>query len=152
VHHVTVRTRDWARSLDFYQQVLGFTVKMAWQEYSGTMDARLAGDQPGNQRWAYLDSGDGTCIEIFEDPAFAPPAAASTDPTSNMGDAIVHFALRTSRIEQVYTHVRQLGATVAGSPVDYTLHTSTGQGAVVVRLFFIQGPSGEWIEVMQHAP
>lgn len=152
VHHVTVRTRDWDQTLHFYQQVLGFTIAAAWQERSGDMDERLAGTKPATQRWAYLDSGNGSCVEIFDDPAYVPPAAGSTDPTRNAGDPIVHFSLRTTRVDEVCAHARKMGVTVLGDPVDFTLKTTTGQGDVVVRIGFVQGPSGEWIELLQNAP
>lgn len=152
VHHVAVRTRDWDKTLQFYQQVLGFRVALAWQERVGDMSERLSGTRPNTQRWAYLDSGDGTCIEVFEDPDFVPPSAGSTDPTSNPGNAIVHFGLRTSRVDAVCEHARRLGATLLGDPLDFTLETTTGQGAIVVRIGFLQGPSGEWIELIQNTP
>jgi catechol 2,3-dioxygenase-like lactoylglutathione lyase family enzyme len=152
LHHVTVRTRDWQQSLHFYRQVLGFTVRAAWSEHAGTMNERLEQTRANDQRWAYLDAGDGRCIEVFEDPAFLPPAPGESDPTKNACSAVVHFALRTSRVDQVVEHARALGATVLESPVDFTLHTSSGQGPVVVRLCFVQGPSGEWIELVQNPP
>jgi glyoxylase I family protein len=152
VHHVAIRTRDWNRTLSFYQKALGFSVKLIWEERNGTMSERLAGTGPKSQRWAYLDSGDGTYIEVFEDLAFVAPASGATDPVQNSGSAIVHFALRTSRVDEVCKNARGGGAIDVISPVDYTLHTTTGQGLVVVRLGFLQGPNGEWIELLQNAP
>ena len=154
IHHTAVRTREWDRTLGFYQSVLGFHVKLAWREVLGTMDERLgaAASQPRNQRWAYLDSGGGACIEIFEDSNFVPPAAGTTDPTNTSGSPIVHMGIRTSRIEQVWKAARAWGSSDLGPPTDYTLNTTTGQGPITVRLCFVQGPSGEWIELIQNAP
>jgi glyoxylase I family protein len=152
LHHVAIRTRDWDRTLRFYQMALGFSVKLIWEERDGTMTERLAGTGRKSQRWAYLDSGDGTYVEVFEDPAFVVPPTSTTDPTKNAGSAIVHLALRTSRVDQVCENARAGGAIDVISPVDYTLHTTTGQGSVVVRLGFLQGPNGEWIELLQNAP
>ena len=152
IHHTTVRTNDWERSLQFYEQVLGFRVLAAWEERDGSMDERLAGIGAHSQRWAYLDSGDGSCIEIFEDRSFTPPAPDATDPTKSPGGPLVHFGLRTTRIDEVCKRAHALGVRVLEDPVDYTLHTTTGQGAIVMRLFFVQGPNGEWIELVQNAP
>lgn len=152
IHHVTIRTRDWDRTLNFYRQALGFTVKMTWEERDGTLEQRLSGTGRHTQRWAYLDSGDGSCIEIFDDPAYVPPAAGATDPTSNPGSPIVHVALRTSRIDEVCRNARANGAVEVVSPVDFVFHPTSGQGAWPVRVAFLQGPSGEWIELLQNAP
>src|SRR2546429_2752086 len=34
LHHTTVRTNDWDRTLKFYEQVLGFTTLMNWNEHT----------------------------------------------------------------------------------------------------------------------
>jgi glyoxylase I family protein len=153
IHHTAIRTRDWERTLKFYQQVLGFHVKLAWQEVLGSMDERLGADssRPRNQRWAYLDCGDGTCIEVFEDAAFNPPPPG-TDPTNTGGSPMVHIGIRTSRLDHVWETARAFGAGLGEGPSAYTLHTTSGQGPIVVRLCFIQGPSGEWIELIENAP
>jgi catechol 2,3-dioxygenase-like lactoylglutathione lyase family enzyme len=153
LHHAAVRTRDWDRTLKFYQDVLGFRVKLAWQEVLGTMDERLGAEasRPRNQRWAYLDSGDGSCIEVFEDANFGPPVPG-TDPTNTPGSPIVHVGIRTSRLDHVWQNARAFGGALGDAPTAYTLHTTSGQGPIVVRLCFIQGPSGEWIELIENAP
>ena len=153
IHHVAIRTRDWERTLKFYQAVLGFRVKLAWQEVLGSMDERLGAksSRPRNQRWAYLDSGDGTCIEVFEDANFNVPAPG-TDPTNTPGSPIVHVGIRTSRLDYVWEAAQAFGGNLGDGPTAYTLHTTSGQGPLVVRLCFIQGPSGEWIELIENAP
>lgn len=153
IHHIAIRTRDWDRTLEFYRQVLGFHVKLTWQEVLGSMDERLGAEssRPRNQRWAYLDSGDGTCVEVFEDTNFAPPSPG-TDPTNTPGSPIVHVGIRTSRLDHVWETARGFGAKLGEGPTAYTLHTTSGQGPIVVRLCFIQGPSGEWIELIENAP
>ena len=154
VHHIAIRTRDWDRTLSFYQKALGFSVKLIWKESAGSLDQKFAANGSGreNDRWAYLDSGDGTCVEIFEDAAFVPPAASEAGPTNSRGGALVHFGLRTSQIDVVCASARAHGASEVGTPADFTLHTITGQGPVVVRICFIQGPNGEWIELLQNPP
>jgi catechol 2,3-dioxygenase-like lactoylglutathione lyase family enzyme len=140
LHHAAIRTSEWDRTLDFYQTVLGFAVKMIWG--------------PTRSRGAYLDSGDGTCLEVFEDPAFIP--APTKLPFKSLKDlpaaAIVHICLRTTRLDAAFDHARAHGARVIMEPVDYALPTITGQGPVPVRFCFLEGPSGEWIELLENAP
>jgi catechol 2,3-dioxygenase-like lactoylglutathione lyase family enzyme len=152
IHHVSIRTSDWSRTLKFYGEVLGFRVKLAWSERAGSMNERLSAKQARNQRWAYLDSGDGRYVEVFEDPSFVAPLSSGSDPTKHGDSALVHFAIRTSRIDELCNHARNLGATVLEDPSDFTIHTTTGQGPITARLFFLQGPNGEWIELIQNAP
>lgn len=152
LHHVAIRVRDWDRTLRFYGEVLGYHVKLSWEEGTGTLSERLAQGNPRSQRWAYLDTGDGAYLEIFDDPSFVPPPATESDPVKNPGGALVHFGVRTSDIDGVCQRARAHGGTVMGDPTDYTLHTTTGQGAVTVRLCFLQGPNGEYIELLEDAP
>jgi glyoxylase I family protein len=152
LHHITVRTNDWDRTVRFYEQVLGFTTLMSWNEHAGTMDERLKSTGKDIQRWAYLDSGDGNFVEIFEDFSFVPPPSGTTDPTKNPGSPLVHFGVRTSQVDKVCARARSLGATVLADPVDYTINPTTGGRPVVMRLTFLQGPNGEWIELLQNGP
>ena len=96
-----------------------------------------------------LNGGNGIYIEVFEDPSFVPAAPGNSEPTKNPGNAIVHLCLRTTRIHEVRENARVWGATLSESPVDFTLHTTTGQGTDKYRICFIQGPNGEWIELLQ---
>ncbi len=126
-HHVSVKTRDWMRSMEFYCDVLGCTEKITW-------NLRDTG-----RRAAMLDTGDGNYLEVFEDP----------DYVVTPNDVITHFALRTTRLDAVAERVRKFGCTITVEPKDITLATTNGQGAVLLRLFFCEGPNGELIEFMQ---
>lgn len=53
VTHISLNASDFDRSVRFYTEGLGFTVFRKW-------------GNPGRQI-ALLDSGDGTCIELFSD-------------------------------------------------------------------------------------
>ena len=126
-HHVCVKTRDWERTLAFYRDVLGCVEKIAWRE------------RP--QRAVMLDTGDGNYIEVFEDLAYAPAA----------NGAILHFALRTTRLDEVATRVRAAGAKITMEPKDVALATTNGAGTMPIRIFFCEGPSGEVIEFFQNS-
>lgn len=128
-HHVCLKTRDWDRSLAFYRDVLGCTEKIAW-------NLRATG-----RRAVMLDAGDGNYIELFDEPAH---------PSAPHG-AIAHFALRTTRLDEVAARVRAAGVKITVEPQDVAIATTNGAGEVPVRLFFCEGPSGEVIEFFQNS-
>ena len=125
-HHVCVKARDWDKTIEFYTDVLGFTEKIAWNS--------------APERAALLDTGAGNYIEILEDMAHTPEANGS----------IAHFALRTNNLDEVATHVRESGTKITVEPKDVTLSTTNNAGALVIRLFFCEGPNGEVIEFFQN--
>lgn len=125
-HHVCVKTRDWDKTIEFYTDVLGCTEKITWHS--------------APERAALLDTGDGNYIEVFEDMAYKPAPNGS----------VVHFALRTTKLDEVATHVRESGVKITVEPKDVTLSTTNQAGAVAIRLFFCEGPSGEIIELFQN--
>jgi catechol 2,3-dioxygenase-like lactoylglutathione lyase family enzyme len=125
-HHVCVKTRDWDRTIEFYRDVLGCSEKIEWRS--------------APERAALLDTGDGNYIEVFEDLDYAPAPNGS----------VVHFALRTTKLDEVAAHVRASGAKITVEPKDVTISTTNNAGAVAIRLFFCEGPSGEVIELFQN--
>ncbi len=134
LHHVCIKTRDWARTMAFYRDTLGFTEKIAWN-LRGT-----------DRRAVMLDTGDGNYVEVFEDPDYTPSPNGS----------VIHFALRTTHLDEVAARVRAAGATITIEPKDVTLATtnaSAGSGPaaqIPIRIFFCEGPSGEVIEFFQN--
>ena len=125
-HHVCVKTRDWDRTMHFYQEVLGCTEKIVWRA--------------APERAVMLDTGDGNYVEVFEDPDYTPSPNGS----------VIHFALRTAHLDEVAARVRAAGATITIEPKDVTLATTNGAGSVLIRIFFCEGPSGEVIEFFQN--
>lgn len=109
----------------FYQEGLGFTTKIAW----GSAPARAA----------FLDAGNGTNLEVFEDLAFAPAPNGS----------IPHFCLRTSQIDALCQRARSFGAKVTMEPTNASLNSTNGAGLISIRLCFFEGPSGEIIELLE---
>ena len=127
-HHVCLKTRDWERTMAFYRDTLGFTEKIAWN-LRGT-----------GRRAVMLDTGDGNYVEVFEDPDYVPSPNGS----------VIHFALRTDRLDEVAARVRAAGATITIEPKDVVLASTNGAGPVPIRIFFCEGPSGEVIEFFQN--
>jgi glyoxylase I family protein len=126
LHHICIKTREWDATLRFYCETLGFTEKIAWRT--------------APQRAVMLDTGDGNYFEVFEDLAYA--AAPN--------GVYLHFALRTTRLDEVAARVRAAGAKITMEPKDVTIPTTNGAGPVPVRIFFCEGPNGESIEFMQN--
>lgn len=126
-HHVCLKTRDWDRTLAFYCTTLGFTEKIAWRA--------------APQRAVMLDTGDGNYLEVFEDLAYAPAP----------NGAVIHFALRTTRLDEVAARVRATGAKITMEPKDVTIATTNAHAPVPIRIFFCEGPSGEVIEFFQNS-
>ena len=125
-HHVCIKTQTWDRTLRFYCETLGFTEQITWRE--------------APQRAVLLDSGDGNYVEVFEDLNYTPTPDGS----------ILHFALRTTRLDEVVLRVRAAGAPITMEPKSVTIQTTNGAGPVPIRIFFCQGPSGEIIEFFQN--
>jgi glyoxylase I family protein len=130
-HHVCVKTRDWDRTMQFYREVLGCVEKVAWRT--------------APNRAVMLDCGKANYIEVFEDHSYVPAA----------NGAVLHFALRTTQLDEVAARVRAFGAKITMEPKDVTIpNTATGPSAAVgpvpIRIFFCEGPSGEVIEFFQN--
>ncbi len=126
-HHVCIKTRDWDRTLAFYVTTLGFTEKIAWRA--------------APNRAVMLDAGDGNYLEVFEDLAYLPAPNGT----------VIHFALRTSRLDKVADLVRATGAKITMEPKDVTIATTNAHVPVPIRIFFCEGPSGEVIEFFQNS-
>ena len=131
-HHVCVKTRDWEATRHFYCDVLGFSEKIAWRA--------------APERAAMFDAGDGNYLEVFEDLRYLPSPNGS----------LIHFALRTSRLDEVATRIRDAGYKITVEPKDVTIgNTATSAqaitGPVPIRIFFCEGPSGEIIEFFQNS-
>jgi glyoxylase I family protein len=126
-HHVCIKTRDWDRTLAFYVNTLGFTEKITWRT--------------APNRAVMLNTGDGNYLEVFEDLAYIPAPDG----------AVLHFALRTTRLDEVAALVRATGAKITVEPKDVTIATTNAHAPVPIRIFFCEGPSGEVIEFFQNS-
>jgi glyoxylase I family protein len=130
-HHVCVKTRDWERTLQFYRDTLGCVEKVAWRT--------------APNRAVLLDCGNACHLEIFEDASYTPAP----------NGAVLHFALRTTKLDEVAARVRAFGAKITMEPKDATIANTAASaqaiaGPVPIRIFFCEGPSGEVIEFFQN--
>lgn len=121
-HHVSIDSAHFDASVRFYTEVFGFTPRIAWGE--------------GEGRGIMLDTGDGSCLEIF----------ARGQGVQGPG-AWTHIALRTSDCPATLARARAFGAEVIldlkeicipGRPVE-----------LPARIAFVKGPDGEEIELFE---
>lgn len=125
-HHIALRTSQWERTLAFYCDTLGCQVKITW-------------GSPG-ERAVMMDTGDGNYIEVFEDLNY------SAAPNGRL----VHFSLRTTRLDAVTERVRAAGLRITVEPKEVRIQTTNGAGIVPVRISFCEGPNGEIIEFFEN--
>ena len=124
-HHVAIRAKDFDRSVEFYQDILGFQEKIAW------------GERP--KRAIMLDAGDGNYVEIFERPD---EAGGSDD------GVLLHMAFRTKQCDAALERAREAGCEVTMEPTDVDIPARPR--TTPVRIAFFKGPDGEVIELFQN--
>jgi glyoxylase I family protein len=132
LHHVAIRTHDLAKSVDFYRDVLGMKVVVAFE--------------PDERNFVHLDAGDGSIVELMQDDKPIEPAAER--------GVHWHFALRTTRIEAVMARVAEAGMqiTVPVKTADLTNTATEPHSALPIKVAFFIGPSGEVVELFQNEP
>ncbi len=123
-HHVALRAKDFDASVRFYTNVLGFRETIRWGE--------------GDERAIMLDTGDGSCLEVF----------AGGDGAPADGRPLLHFALNTDDVDAAVGRVRDAGAEITTEPTDVDIPTVGG--STPVRIAFFKGPDGEVIELFQY--
>ena len=122
-HHVAIRSANWERSLQFYQEALGFKPAVAW------------GEAP--RRAIMLDTGDGNYLEIFERDPYDGPSEA----------ALLHFAIRCKDCRAALETVRAAGAEVTKEATDLAVF---GEPKIPITIAFFKGPDGEIVELFQN--
>lgn len=122
-HHVAIKVRDFDNSVRFYTEVLGCKKTISWGE--------------GDSRAVMLDTGDGSCFEIF--------AGGPTEPKPE--GAFLHVALRTKDCDAVIERVRSAGMQITIEPNDVTIGSIP---PTPVRIAFFKGPDGEIVELFQN--
>jgi glyoxylase I family protein len=122
-HHVAMKAKDFDASVKFYTDALGFKKVISWGE--------------GDKRAIMLDTGDGSCLEIF--------AGGSKEPAP-VG-ALQHFALRSSDTDLAIQAARAGGAVVTMEPKTLDIPSTP---PTPVRIAFCKGPDGELVEFFQN--
>ncbi|MCC7493647.1 MAG: VOC family protein [Fimbriimonadaceae bacterium] len=122
IHHVAVRTVNYAETLTFYQEILGLQVAAEWTAADG-------------RELALLDIGDGSFVEVI---AFG---QGQPVPEGGQFHPWMHLALRCSNPDAVYQKAIDAGYGSVITPRDVQL------AQIRARIAFFQGPNGEVIEL-----
>ena len=133
-HHVAIRAADFDRTIEFYTEGLGCTVR-----YEFAVPGRI-------DRAAFIDTGDGRYIEVFG-PGSTVQAEGrrrrlDEEPTEG---ALLHFCLRVADVEASYTRALAAGAV---SRVPPRVAALGGTPPAEVQIAFVTGPNGEVIEFL----
>lgn len=122
LHHISIKVKDFEKSVVFYEKGLGFKKVIAW----GT----------GDKRGIMLDIGDGSCIEIF----------AGGSQTELPDGKWNHLAFRTTDCDGAFNAAVTAGAVADKAPYDIDIPSSP---VYKVRIAFVKGFDGELIEFFQ---
>lgn len=125
IHHVAMSVRDFDASLAFYQQGVGLTPCLTWGE--------------GNARAVMLDTGNGSCLELF----------AGGPATPRPEGVYLHLALRVADPDAAYARALAAGATAMKPPFDFLIDSQPQP--TPVRIAFCTGPDGEVLEFFRSA-
>ena len=144
LHHVSLFVSDLEESVKFYTSGLGLTVR---EEFDDIIGSQASGELPFHVASIFLEAGGGRYVELHPagDGAISPP-----------GFPMNHLALAVVNVDAAYDRALAAGAT----PFGFTLPTEDWDGAPLdvimsgqrpepMRMAFLQGPSGELIELYQ---
>lgn len=144
LHHVCLFVPDLDASVSFYSNGLGLRVR---EEFDDIVGVRTSGRFPFNVASVFFQAGDGRYIELHPagDGEMLPP-----------GYPLNHLALSVADVDTAYDRAMAAGGTPYGftldaeqwdgTPLDVVM---TGERPEPMRMAFLQGPSGELIELYQ---
>ena len=137
--HVSVTTADIARSLAFYRDLLGLTVRSVG-ELTGDEVDRITGIPGARLLSADLDLGHGQVLELLEYVgADAGTALALERPGAG------HIGLTVDDVERLHTALVDAGVTVRSAPVELT-EPGDWHG---VRCMTVLDPDGVAVELVE---
>ena len=120
-HHISIHTQKFDESMRLYRDVLGMQVRLE--------------TTTGLRRFALLDMGDGSYVELSMNPEEKDQQAP--------GNPLAHFALATHDVRGVTEKLRAAGCPITMEPKDIQL------GPLAASIAFFTGPSGESVELFQ---
>eukprot|EP00435_Cladocopium_sp_Y103_P078352 s1_g2091.t1 len=144
LHHVCLFVPDMAASIEFYTSGLGLSLR---EEFDDIIGLRPSGTLPFGLASAFLQAGDGRYVELHPagDGEMSPP-----------GFPMNHLAFAVVNVDAAYDRALAAGGVAFGftiqeeewdgSPLDIVM---SGERPEPMRMAFLQGPSGELIELYQ---
>ena len=146
LHHVCLFVPEMEASTRFYTSGIGLTVRETFEDIIGR---GAVGEFPFGVASVFLESRNGCYVELHPagDGAMLPP-----------GFPLNHLAFGVTDVDAAYARALAAGATpfgfqlpgqhCDGAPLDVTM---SGGRPESMRMAFLQGPSGELIELYQAA-
>ena len=125
LHHVSIQTIDWEKSLAFYGKVLGLPC---------TSQSRLS----NGKRLALFGAPESTRIELA-----SPPPGEPAQSTEAAKPAIAHLAFDVKDVTATLERIRAHGLRVVVEPTEID---TDGLHATIA---FFEGPNGESIELFR---
>lgn len=138
-NHVSVTCADFDRSMAFYRDLVGLPV-LSEGEVSSDELRQIIGLGEVQLRFAELDLGSGTFLELFE--YLQPRGQAVRSRTCDPGD--VHFAVVVDDIEEVHERLTAAAVQTRSAPV--TIGRGEWNGA---RAFYSLDPDGVTVEFIE---
>ena len=121
-HHMAMDVKNFDRSMEFYTQVMGFSLARLWGE--------------GEKRGCLLDTGNGNYLELF----------AATPMDNRPEGHWKHLALNCADTAAAIGRVQAAGYQVTMETKDISIPATPPLPA---RIAFFKGPDGELIEFFQ---
>src|SRR4051794_3754953 len=115
IHHIAINAVDFDKSLDFYTKGLGFKPVMCWGE--------------GDSRAAMLDTGNGSCIELFSG------GKEENSGIVKQGEWI-HLAFGTDDVDSAYSVALIAGARMRNEPFNIDVQS---EPVTKIRIAFVFG-------------
>ncbi len=140
IDHVSVTSADIDRSLAFYRDLLGLSLRARGDDL-GPDELAITGVQDASARWADLELANGQVIELIQ---YLTPPGTPTRPDPNDPGA-THISLRVGDIEATYARLHDAGVPVRSEPVTIS-EPGAWEG---VRCFYASDPDGVTVELIQ---
>lgn len=128
VHHIGITSGYFDQTVRLYQEGLGFTIQHTWGH---------------SQRVYMMQTGDGTCLEVFEG-----ETSPAQDHSQHGNGEWMHVALRTDDICEAYAKAVAAGAKEKLPPTYANIMEAT-PAPVYMYFAYLIGFDGEEIELIQ---
>ena len=142
--HTGITVSNLERSLEFWQNVLGFGFSHRAHQ-SGEMVEQITGVKGAELKLAVVKAPGGHKIELLE--YLAPPDRKQHAGLRPCDVGSVHVALAVDNLDAVLEKIAASGWKTAGKPQMLTSGPNAGK-----RVIYVRDPDGTTIELMQQPP
>jgi catechol 2,3-dioxygenase-like lactoylglutathione lyase family enzyme len=144
LHHVGIAVADLDRSIAFYRDLLGFSVRER-DEITGGQLALVTGVSGGRVRIADLEFGDGRTLELLQ---YLAPVGAAVRPRPFDGGS-THIGFQVADLGAIYRRLQAAGAVTRSAPITLADAGPYWSGATVIHVLDPDGVTVELVEMPQ---